>query len=149
METQSTVAAVLELYPALFRHYYRRRDPRAWRPRPETMAVLEHLAATGPLTVTEAARHFDRSQSAMSELCERMMARGLLDRMPDERDRRRHLIWLTPQGRQVLAEARQVLSGELLRRAVERMRPEDRRQLVDGMRALLAAAHPTSHQEED
>lgn len=143
MDIQKTVTAVLELFPDIFLHYYRRRDPRAWRPTPETLAVLEHLAATGPLTITEAARHFDRSQSATSELCDRMITRGLLDRIQDERDRRRHLIWLTPLGRETLAEERQVLCPDRLNTALDRLDAKQRDQLVQSLQTLLTAAKPT------
>ena len=72
------------MFPETYRCFYRRQDPRKWRPSPETIAVLEHLAVSGPLTVTEAARHFDRSQSAMSEMFDRIIALDLLKRMAVE-----------------------------------------------------------------
>ncbi len=102
------------------------------------MGVLLHLADSGPLTVTEAAKHLERSQSAMSEIINRLTARGLLSRVNDERDRRRTLVWLTPAGERVLDEARQVLSPQLLLRAMQRLTPKQRSQLVKLMTDLLA-----------
>src|SRR5262249_55583894 len=57
-------------------------------------------------------------------------------------DRRRMLVWLTPAGQDVLAEERRVLDRGLLARAIAAMADGDRRKLIDGMRALVAAAGP-------
>ncbi len=146
-----------DLYAEAYRHLHRRRDPRQRRPSGETLALLQHLRDTGPLTVTEAARHFDRSQSAMSERIERLLRRGLLDRVRDERDRRRHFIWLTAAAEELLRDERDVLSRKLLLRAARRMGSADRAALLRGMRALIAAAgadaratarRGTRHEEE-
>jgi len=137
MDIERATDELLELYPAAYLRLYRRVDPRAYRPRPETLALLEHLSSTGPLTIAEAARHFDRSQSATSEIVGRLIARGLLDRIEDARNRRRHLIWLTAAGREIVARERQVLSRELVERAMSRMSAADRERLVRGMRALV------------
>ena len=88
----------------------------------------------------------DRSQSAMSELIARLVDRGLLARMPDERDRRRTLIWLTETGRQTLETAQSVLSPILLARALEQMSSADRRRLLDAVRRLLDT-NPTQGDE--
>ena len=104
------------------------------------MAVLQHLAMAGPLTVGEAARHFERAQSVVSEIVDRLAAAGLVERMRDERDRRRVLVWLTPLGFDELERDRQVLSRELVLGAMQRMKPAARRALLDGLRALIAAS---------
>ena len=129
-----------ELFPEVYAHFCRRWTPEEYRPSAEAAAVLEHLADIGPLTVTEAARHFGRSQAATSELLERLENRDLVERIPDERDRRRHLVWLTRTGKQLVKELRRVLDPTRLGRAFEKMTPDKRRELVAGMRALLKAA---------
>src|SRR6266545_526020 len=90
---------VSALWPAIYLPLHTRTEPRArrYRPTPESLGVLTHLAASGPLTVTEAARHMRRAQSVMSDIVTRLERRGLLERMRDERDRRRVLVWLTPK----------------------------------------------------
>jgi DNA-binding MarR family transcriptional regulator len=128
------------LFPAIYLRLHARRDKAGHRPAAQGLAVLQHLALSGPLTVGEAARHFGRAQSVTSEIVERLAAQGLVTRMRDERDRRRVLVWLTTAGHELLARDRQVLSPELARAAVRRMTPAARRALVDGMRALVAAA---------
>ena len=94
----------------------------------------------GPLTVTEAARHFGRSQAATSELLERLRSRDLVARIHDERDQRRHLVWLTEEGRALTAEMRRVLDPARLERAFAKMAEDECRELLAGMRALLRVA---------
>ena len=141
MDSPEFAKRIASAYSRLYLYFYRRRNPRGYRPRPETMAVLEHLAATGPLTVTEAAAHLDRSQSAVSELLARMVKRGLLTRISDERDRRRTLVWLSKTGLDILEEERQVLDIERLERALAQMSEQERDGLLTGLDALTTAAH--------
>ena len=140
---EAAVEAVAELYPALYLRLHRRRPKGGLRPDGQMLGVLSHLALAGPLTVTEAARHMDRAQSVMSELIDRLARRGLARRMADARDRRRVLVWLTPAGEQALREEREVLARPLVAEALSRMDPADRRALLRGMRALVAAAEWT------
>lgn len=140
MDADCAVSELLELYPAAYLRFYRRRDPRAYRPRPETLALLEHLAASGPLTIAEATRHFDLSQSSTSEIVARLVRRGLLARIADERNRRRHLVWLTAKGRAVVEVERQVLSPDLVATAMSRLSAIEREGLIRGLRALVEAA---------
>jgi len=148
MDANEAAEELGRLYPEVFHRLYRRRDPRAWCPSPETLALLRHLAGTGPLTVMEAARHFDRSQAAISERFERLMKRGLLERMQDERDRRQHLVWLTEQGLACVAEESRVLSDELLAGATSRMSAEDRETLIHGLHALIAASEAAARERK-
>lgn len=140
MESGNIAREVAELYQECYLRLYQRLDPRGWRASQETLMVLQHLAAAGPLTVTEAARHLDRSLAAVSELVARLVRRGLLARMADERDRRRHLVWLTDAGQQFLRTTFQVLSPELLATALARMDDADRERLLRGLSALREAA---------
>jgi DNA-binding MarR family transcriptional regulator len=140
MDANQTADMFADLYTSIYRHTYRRRDPRETRVSGETLAMLQHLRDSGPLTVTEAASHFDRSQAAISERIERLIERGLVTRVSDERDRRRHLIWLSEAGEELLSLEREVLSSELLLRATKRMSVADREALIEGLRAFIAAS---------
>ncbi len=120
-----------------YARFFRRVRPTGYRPSPETLAVLEHLEQTGPLTVTEAARHLSRSQAAMSEILARIEARGLVDRVTDQRDRRRSLVWPSKRGQTALADSRQLLSIRLLTHAMEQLSPSVRQQLAVSMANLL------------
>jgi hypothetical protein len=62
-----------------------------------------------------------------------------LARVRDGADRRRTLVWLTDAARARLADEQEVLSLDMLERAMSRMTPRDRRLLLEGTRALVEA----------
>lgn len=146
MNATETAALFATLYPALYRVLHSRWHKNEARPSAEALAVMTHLHMSGPLTVGEAALHFDRAQSAMSELIDRAQAAGWLDRAPDGRDRRRTLVWLTDAGLQILNRSNQVLDAERLTQCLEQLSPPQRAQLVESMQALLRAAEQLSPQ---
>jgi DNA-binding MarR family transcriptional regulator len=135
-------SAFCELFPALYLRLCRRHDDESRRARltPQQDAVLHHLAMSGPLTVGEMSRHFARAQSVVSEIVDGMEDRGLLERMRDERDRRRTLVWLTDDARELLQRRRQVLDPARVGRAMRALPHEGRASLIEGLRALVRAA---------
>jgi DNA-binding MarR family transcriptional regulator len=134
-----------EEFDSLFRAVYlafHRRDGRRSELSGASRAVLNHLSLAGPLTVGEAAVHLDRAQSVVSDIVTQLERKGLLERESDPTDRRRTLVWLTPDGVARLSADRQVLSVPLLRSALGSV-PEDRRSsLLDGLRMLIASVPP-------
>jgi DNA-binding MarR family transcriptional regulator len=54
-----------------------------------------------PKSATEVAEIILQKQPTVSKLLERMRVQGLVDRSPDEADRRRVVVSLTPRGRRV------------------------------------------------
>jgi DNA-binding MarR family transcriptional regulator len=108
----------------------------------ETTALLSHLAQAGPMSLSEMAQHFDRALSTLSAKVAALEADGLLARQRDDDDGRRATIWLSPRGREVLADALDVLDRQRLSSAAERLSPDQRGQLLDGLRALAAALSP-------
>jgi DNA-binding MarR family transcriptional regulator len=135
-------SAFCELFPALYLRLCRRHDDESQRARltPQQDAVIHHLAMSGPLTVGEMSRHFARAQSVVSEIVDGMEDKGLLERMRDERDRRRTLVWLTDEAREVLQRRREVLDPARVGRAMRALPPERRASLIEGLRALVRAA---------
>lgn len=128
------------LYPAVYRRFKAStRGVNGADVTPRMLALLWHLAESGPLTVGEQADHLGLSRPTVSELVDRLEAKGLVARMRDDRDRRRVFVWLTPDGQARVRQHPQVLGPDDLTRAVEAMRPADRAALVRGLRALLAA----------
>jgi DNA-binding MarR family transcriptional regulator len=128
---------------------FRRRIPKRAGLTPESWAVLEHFRLAGPLTVTEAGRHMDRAQSVMSERIDHLEKKGLLRRLRDERDRRRVLVWLTPEGQERLARESQVLDEDRLVRALARMRVDERVRLLASIERLLKCASMRAKSQED
>jgi DNA-binding MarR family transcriptional regulator len=137
-----------QLFPAIYLCFHRRTGKRGVLTA-QSAAVLSHLMLTGPLTVTEAARHMNRAQSVMSEIVKGLERKGLLGRMKDERDRRKTLVWLTPAGHVQMAKEREVLAVDLLQRAMARLGAAERRQLLRGMRALVRTVEESNPRKEN
>jgi DNA-binding MarR family transcriptional regulator len=126
------------LFPAVYLRFHRRDGKRRELPS-ASRAVLQHLTLSGPLTIGEMARHLSRAQSVVSEIVEHLERDGLLERMRDPADRRRSLVWLSEQGLALLEHEREVLSSELLAKAMARMTPAARSALLRSMQALIDA----------
>ena len=140
-EVWALAAEVGRLYPAVYRRFHVSRQPLPGADvTPRMLGALQHLAASGPLTLGELAPHLALGKASATELVDRLAARGLVDRMRDQRDRRRVFIWLTDEGRARAFAHPQVLRDDLLAHALARMRPDDRTQLIAGLHALLHAA---------
>ena len=67
--------------------------------------------------------------------------------MRDARDRRRTLVWLTDEAREVLARRAEVLDPARVARAMRALAPAQRAALIDAMRALVRAANPNETPE--
>jgi DNA-binding MarR family transcriptional regulator len=132
-------ASFAALFRAVYLTYHRRDGPRSGLTG-ASRAVLGHLAHTGPLTIGEAAVHLHRAQSVVSEIVDGLVGHGLLMRDRDPADRRRTLVWLTAAGTEALRRDGEVLAEETLAAAMARMAEADRRALLTGVAALLAAA---------
>jgi DNA-binding MarR family transcriptional regulator len=137
MEVESAAAEFADLFGLAYRRFYRRVPVGEYLLTSESIAALQHLIEAGPLTVAEAAAHLGRSQSAMSEMLDRLERRGLVARVADQRDRRRTLVWLTDEGREALDEAQRVLSEVRLREAFAVLDPDQRDRLIELMRVLI------------
>ena len=127
------------LFPDAYLAYHRRDGPRSELPG-ASRAVLRHLAQAGPVTIGEATRHLDRSQSVVSEIVTQLEANGFVEREPDPADRRRTLVWLTVAGQERLRRDSDVLDPALVRRAMEQLPAVTRAGLIEGLGALVAAA---------
>jgi DNA-binding MarR family transcriptional regulator len=137
-----------ELFPAIYLRFHRRDGKGRGLPS-ASRSVLLHLTLTGPLTIGEMAKHFDRAQSVVSEMVLHLERDGLVERMRDPKDKRRSLIWLSHKGLALLDREREVLSSELLARAMDCMKAADRRALLRGMHALIETdRRDRSHQRK-
>jgi DNA-binding MarR family transcriptional regulator len=128
-----------ERFRAVYLTFHRRDGPRG-QLQGASRAVLEHLAIAGPLTIGEAAAHLNRAQSVVSEIVSHLEVQGLLERESDPADRRRTLVWLTPAGHAALRRDGEVLSLDLLARALGRVPPDQADGLIAGLQALVQAA---------
>lgn len=89
--------------------------------------VLRRLAEANGMSINELAARTFTHQSSVSVVASRLVARRLIDRRLDARDRRRHLLVLTPAGRRALASTPS-LAQERLVDAVLTLSPSARRQ---------------------
>lgn len=150
LSAQQAARRIARLFPEVYRRYHwaqrvRGADLPVTR---RAVEVLQHLSASGPLTVGEQAEHLGLRRNSTSELLSRLEAKGLVARIRDERDERRVLIWLTDAGRDVVSRVGQVLAPDLLAEAMAAMSPSERDVVIRGFE-LLAAAHPPSHEKGD
>lgn len=137
-DIDAVVEEVRKLYPAVYRRFHVSRQRMEGEDvTPHMLAVVQHLAAGGPLTVGELKVHLKSSKSAATELVDRLEAKGYVERMRDERDARRVFVWLSAEGRRLARRYSEVLGDESLRAAVKAMTPRERESLVRGLRALL------------
>lgn len=146
MSERSDAERFGQLFARVYDRYHARQEPGDYAPSREALGVLTHLLRTGPLTISEACRHFDRSQAAMSEIVSRLEERGLVARRPDERDRRRHFVWLTPEGRDLQARCTRVLATDRVADALDHLTTDERAALLE---ALTKLVDPPSRTTDD
>ena len=139
----------MALYSDIYRRLHASWDKHEYYPSSEALAVMSHLLLSGPLTITEAAQHFNRAQSAMSELIDRLQANDYVTRIKDSRDRRRTLIWLTDKGRLLYQRTQEVLNRELLQQSLELLAEPQRQQLLENFQALVTAAQTVLKQRRN
>ncbi|MEW5684989.1 MAG: MarR family transcriptional regulator [Pseudomonadota bacterium] len=139
MEPQAFADVFARAFQDVYLHAVRRVRDKRGRLTPETTAFLLHLAEAGPMTLGELTRHLDRAASTLSEMVDHLEAKGFVRRDADSADGRRTFIWLTTEGREVLAEEMQVLDGGQLARAAARLDPDQRAQLAEAVGALVQA----------
>jgi len=140
MDAEKAAEDFIDLFHKVFLRFHSRDGSAKRGLTMESYGVLEHLAATGPLTVLEAARHLGRSQAATSEIVSRLETRGLLVRYPDERDRRRHLVWMSQAGLREWRRANRVLSSPMLAESFSRLSSEERANLLTSIKRLLKSS---------
>ncbi|QKW21848.1 winged helix-turn-helix transcriptional regulator [Kitasatospora sp. NA04385] len=78
-----------------------------------TYPVLSALARTGPHSAADLAPEIGLDRSGTTRRASRLEEAGLIRREPDPADRRAHLLVLTPQGEQAVAELRRRLTDRI------------------------------------
>lgn len=92
---------------------------RGWPKLSATRSRIFLALSRGPVLVSDLARELDVSRQAVHKLLDSLQEEGLVERRPDEHDRRAQRIVLTERGRTLATEASHVLvdlEQELARR---------------------------------
>jgi DNA-binding MarR family transcriptional regulator len=115
---------------------------------PRHMPALLAVAAAGPLSVSELARRLGLGLSTTSAIVGQLSRAGLLERSEDEADRRRTIVRLHEEDREVIGRwAEQALAP--LRSTLERLSPPARAKFMEGWRILHEEATRTAHPDAE
>jgi DNA-binding MarR family transcriptional regulator len=98
-------------------------------------STLATLDRHGPLRLTDLAEAAAVTQPSMTGLVNRLVAQGLVERTPDDRDRRSVNVAVTDAGRALLAQRRQ-RRAETLASLIDALDPDDRDALAAAVPAI-------------
>ena len=96
---------------------------------PTLAAALSTIERSGPLGPSELARIERVQRPTVTRVVARLCDAGLVERLPDERDRRAALLEVTREGRRVLRALRRRKTAYLAER-LELLEPEERELLA-------------------
>ncbi len=99
------------------------------------MMVLRQLQFRGPCTVSDLAHGMEVTNAAASQMLDRLVAQGLVERRENPADRRSKSIALTPQGREVLEQATRWHQA-WLKDVLDRLSPAEAEVLQQALTAL-------------
>ena len=103
------------------------------------LAVLALLAAEGPASQQQISRRLAVDRTTMVALIDAMGAKGLVQRRPDPRDRRKNMIELTGAGRDTCRQATPAVD-EIEEAFLSPIPAADREKLKTLLRTLISAA---------
>ncbi|UJW74025.1 MarR family winged helix-turn-helix transcriptional regulator [Rhizobium sp. SL42] len=118
--------------------------------KPPHLDILINLYRFEAISQQELARKLLVGRSNMSMLLPQMEKRGLLERRPDQRDKRMLRLFLTAEGR-VLTEKAMLIQTDLIERTLSATPLEDCLRMADSMEGLIQrmqAADPGGEEEE-
>jgi DNA-binding MarR family transcriptional regulator len=112
---------------------------------PQLSALLVVERAEG-INLRGLAEQLKMLLSSASRLCDRLVASGMVERVPGRADRREIALYLTPSSRQLLAGLRQTRRA-MLAAVLERMSPAGRTALIRGLTEFSAVANESAADE--
>jgi DNA-binding MarR family transcriptional regulator len=138
-DEEALIEAGLKLLPVIGASLYSAISQlgQAYHLTPAQVKVLLHLGSRGQMTVGEAAAALNISMPAASELVDRLVDAGHLERASDPTDRRRVIIAATPDSRRIGAELRDLRRAQL-QHALDQLEPTDRPIFIRSLEALVA-----------
>ena len=100
--------------------------------------IMSHLYQNGRSTVGEVASGIGVSLATASELVDRMVENGWVEKRPNPADRRQIHLWLSDKAVTVGDQMHDLRRSQITS-AFSRLAPDDRPAFLRGMRALVAA----------
>ncbi|MDZ7372967.1 MAG: MarR family transcriptional regulator [candidate division KSB1 bacterium] len=139
MNEDPIAARIAELVPVLMGAFH---DLRPEQAEEEDLTMRQFQAlmlvyAHGQLTLGELCTKLRLAPSTGSELVDRLITKGYVNKSGGQQDRRQVLLRLTDEGFRVLQERRRLLT-ERLSRFLSHFTPEDREQLLASFENLAA-----------
>jgi DNA-binding MarR family transcriptional regulator len=110
--------------------------PRLTAPQLSALLVVER---TEGINLRRLAEQLKMLLSSASRLCDRLVASGMVERVPGRADRREIALYLTPSSRALLDDLRQTRRA-MLTAVLEKMSSTGRAALVRGLTEFAAAA---------
>jgi DNA-binding MarR family transcriptional regulator len=110
--------------------------PRLSGPQLTALLVLERSEG---INLRGLAGELNMLLSSASRLCDRLVASGMVERVPGRADRREIALYLTSSSRQLLDELR-LTRRRMLTAVLEKMSPSGRAALIRGLAEFAAAA---------
>ena len=140
MTSRDAVRAVQTWYPQIYLacHIDHKRPRTSGGISPRESSILAHLDEPAGSTPAALARHLGIGAPSMSAVLKRLAALGYVTQDVDPADARRRQVRLTAAGARAMSES-SVLDTGRVRAMLRRLAPAERRQALDGL-ALLAAA---------
>lgn len=104
---------------------------------PQEVRVLFALAGSGPAPMGTLARELVVSVSSLTAIIDRLVARGLVERLPSDQDRRVVRVALTAEGRRRHEERRQARLG-MATAMLDALTPPEQRRFLALMRKIVS-----------
>jgi DNA-binding MarR family transcriptional regulator len=137
LSVDDAIRALLLLMPRMVGRAKRIRIPdeiRSLSLAPRHLSLLSYLLFDGPMTVNDLAARLEIAPTTVSLMVSELSRKGILERKEDEADRRRRIVSIAGRKRQAI-DGWLARGATAWRNAIEPLTPDQRRIVVDALRA--------------